>query len=305
MVAMQLIRALCLASSAGLADALVSPASKNISKSTLAAREAGPQQLGLMMAQSQQSLAQAEAYYAQAVKKGKDGLAELLTTEAKILGAIIATYGETLTEVAEGLEQAANNTRAEMAAIPQPEGLDFAAEGARARLGAHVDAAEAESRRLGRKRTSALRDAAAKAMQTLEGSAQQLSRKLGDVSAVLDEAKAIVESSETQESSNAPALKNASAGKKLSIGEHASLGELQKLLVAARKTTLAQDEAADQHFAAALAQASASLSAGIAKIKAALVQAQHEEIQRVHERKVDAVPAHHRRHHRKRAAHVQ
>lgn len=283
-----------MASSTGLVDALVSPASKS---------EAMPQQLGMMMAQSQTSLAQAEAYYDKAVEKGKHGLADMLTTEAKILAAIIATYGDTLTEVAQGLDQAANSTKAEMAAIPQPEG--FAVDEARASLGASVDAAKAEARRLGRKRATALRQAAEKATQTLEESAEQLGRKLGDVSVALDDAKAIVESSETQESSVPPAVKNASTSKKVSTGKHASLAELQQLLAAARKTTLVQDAAADKRFTAALAQASASLSASTAKIEADLVKAEKEEIQRVHERKVDAAPAHHRRHHRKKAVHAQ
>merc|ERR1719203_2568060 len=67
-------------------------------------------QMGIMMATSQQSLAQAEALYDKAVEKEKQKFSQLLTTEARDMAAKIGTYASSLANASLELAQAVNPT---------------------------------------------------------------------------------------------------------------------------------------------------------------------------------------------------
>merc|ERR1719491_2336889 len=155
---------------------------------------------------------------------------------------------------------------------------------------------------MARNSASKQENAVRQAIQQLEDIDQDLSRKLGDVSSLQDDARAIVEAAGpgaggavAQAVSNA--TKTAQLGKK-----PASLAEMEKSMDAARAKAVADIAAADKRFAADLTKVSASFAAGAQSIKAEVEKAEKEEIQRVKEGKVDPTvpPQHHRRHHRHR-----
>merc|ERR1719491_1818551 len=149
---------------------------------------------------------------------------------------------------------------------------------------------------MARNSASKQENAVRQAIQQLEDIDQDLSRKLGDVSSLQDDARAIVQAAGpgaggavTQAVSNT--TKIAKLGKK-----GASLAEMKKSMNAARAKAVADIAAADKRFAADLTKASASFAAGAQSIKAALEKAEKEEIQRVHEGKVDPTVPPQRRH---------
>lgn len=283
------------------ASQVASPSAGHVS---LAARDAVPQQLGEMMAASQASLAQAEAYYEKAVQKTKEEFSQMLVAQAKLLSEDLSAYAEELSNATSGLEEVVNATRAGMAevhpATNSNDKFDFSADEQRSRLGAKADAAESESRHLRRKGPASVRQATAQVKEPLEDAAQQMSRKLGDLSPVVNDAVAVVEGIETKltEENAGPTVhtvKNQTKALK-----HASLSELEQALSRARNSTASQTALADKKFAAALATASTRISAATAELKKALADSEKEEIRRVHAREVDNTPHHLRHKHSKR-----
>lgn len=266
---------------------------------SLAEREQASQQVGALMAASQQSLAQAEAYYGAAVEKAKRNLSELLTKEAKVLAATISDLAGELSNSSARLAQAANATRANMAASAEssaPSGAaSFAAVDERASLASQVDSAERMAGRIARERQSLQQQAVSQATQVLEDVDPQLSRKLGDLSPILGGAEAIFQGDGPEMEDSASHLPS-SVQKAADVGKHVSLSDLKQHLVAAKGLADSQVAVAQKRFAAGLAQVNASVSAGASRIKSALAAAEEDELRRVRARQVDKVPAHIRRH---------
>jgi len=297
-----LMYAMIICSATWLAHAAQAPpmAAKHHAVSAVERAEAMPAQLGELMATSQQSLSQAEALYDKAVQKGKANFSQLLTTEAKAMAASIRTYTDSLANASAKLELSVNATRVSAAAITAKEGVSFAQVERAATVSAKVESVASEARRMVRSRRSAQDQAVQEAVDQLEEAQSVLSRKLGDMSTMSEDAKSIVQAAgPDDEGLTSPAA--TVAPKPAAKSEAASIAVLNKNLGDAKAAAKADTAAAEKQLKAALKKAGAELVAGASKIKAALDGAQKEEIARVKANKVDKEPPrHHFRHHRHR-----
>jgi len=263
--------------------------------------EAMTTQMGELMATSQQSLSQAEALYDKAVQKGKANFSQLLTTEAQAMAASIRTYTDSLANATAKLELSVNATRVSAAALTTKVGASFAEVENVATVSAKVESVASEARRMARTNRAAQDRAVQEAVDKFEEAQGMLSRKLGDISTMSEDARSIVQAAgpgdEGLSSSPAATVTPKPAAK----SEAASLAVLNKNLVDAKAVAKADTAAAEKQVKAALKKAGAELVAGASKIKAALDDAQKEELDRVKHQKVDKEPPrHHFRHHRHR-----
>mmetsp|Transcript_71450 Transcript_71450/g.209805 ORF Transcript_71450/g.209805 Transcript_71450/m.209805 type:complete len:360 (+) Transcript_71450:70-1149(+) len=154
-----------------------------------------PAQLSQMMAQAQQTLAVAEKHHEKVVEKERGLYTDMLSKEASVMGKAILNYTQALDRGIAILQTAVNNSKAQLALKEPPtEGFASALVQARARLSAETDSAEREVRRDQRKREHAFHQAVSDAGSAMEEGSQKLSRKTGDVSQLLDDSKASLES---------------------------------------------------------------------------------------------------------------
>jgi len=254
--------------------------------------------VGDLMAKTQTSLAQAEALYDKAVQGGKANFSQLLTAQAGAMAGSIRTYADSLSKASAKVELAVNTARAGVASNASKKFVSFAQTEGVATLSAKADSLASEARRMSRLQRSAQERVVAQAVQQLADTEDVLSRKLGDLSTMSEDAKAIVQAAGPGDES-LPASKTVAAVPKPAItGQPASLAELSKNLAAVKTAAKVDTTTAEKQIAAAMSQASAQLGAGANKIKAALEVAEKEEISRVKANKVDKEPPRPRhRHH--------
>lgn len=236
-------------------------------------------QLQSIMAQAQSSLARAERHHEKAVKKARGAVSELFQEQAKFMGVQVAKYASALDQAAKELSMVINASKAELAAEEQAEakntsiGWGGTAMEERARAGAKADAALRELRHIMRKKDRDVEEATRHAMEPLDDATQKLSRRVGDLSPLSDDAKASLEW----------AMKKGGVGgdimAKLNITKDAK--GVEKAIEAARNMTAQKIKAADSDLAKALANATNVTNTGVKKIETGLIEAEKEEIKRV------------------------
>lgn len=241
-----------------------------------------PAQLGMMMAQAQQSLAIAERHHEKAVQKARDKDTDMLSNQASVLGKIIQKFAGELDKSNDILQQAVNASRSVLAMEEPPSvGFQSALVQSRARLSAETDAAQREIRRNTRKREHAVHEALNQADNALEEGSQKLSRKTGDLSQLIDDAKSSLEAianSAPDSPANATAVAKAPAGKKADEALlKASLAHLNDAKAKSRKAV----EAATKKATEDIAKADSEVAKEVAGITKDLSTAEKIEIQRV------------------------
>jgi len=265
---------------AGAAAAAPTKPAASLSKADKekAAQSALPQ-LQSIMARAQSSLARAEKHHERAVQKARAAVGDLFQEQARLMGAEVARYAADLDQAARQLSAVINASKAELAAEEQAEaknssvGWGGAAMEERARAGAKADAALRELRHLERKRGRDVEEATRRALEPLDDATLKLSRRVGDLSPVSDEAKASLEWAAKKGGVGASIMNM------LNITKDAK--GVEKVLEAARNVTAQKIKSADAAFAAALANNTNITQAGVKKIEQGLVEAEKEEIKRV------------------------
>lgn len=265
---------------AAKAEAPAKPAEKakpKVSKEK-AVQNALPQ-LQSIMAQAQSSLARAEQHHEKAVKKARGEVSALFQEQAKFMGGQVAKYTAALDQAAQGLSMVINASKAELVAEEQAEakntsiGWGGTAMEERARAGAKADAALRELRHIIRKKDRDVEEAARHALEPLDDATQKLSRRVGDLSPLSDEAKASLEWAVKKGGVGASIMAD------LNITKDAK--GVEKAIEAARNMTAQKIKAADSDLAAALANATNTTNTAVKKIETGLIQAEKEEIKRV------------------------
>eukprot|EP00444_Apocalathium_aciculiferum_P046281 CAMPEP_0183550940 /NCGR_PEP_ID=MMETSP0371-20130417/66851_1 /TAXON_ID=268820 /ORGANISM="Peridinium aciculiferum, Strain PAER-2" /LENGTH=382 /DNA_ID=CAMNT_0025755295 /DNA_START=68 /DNA_END=1212 /DNA_ORIENTATION=+ len=250
--------------------------------------------LGSLIGDSQRRLASAEAHHEKVVKQAREHLTSLLAMQSEALGSALGTYAEALTNATESLAEAVNTTKVaveiqEKAANKPGDGWGGPEVEARARLSAKVQIMEREMRRLLRKQSRTMEEAKRQTVDTFEDATSALSRKIGDASPILDEAKASLERSEAVAAAAAVGLsgkKGGEEGKKDGAPgkgkAEADVDGLAKALVAAKNSTDIKMLAAQAQFDAQAEKAKMNLTKGVAAILGDLAAAEKEELKSVH-----------------------
>lgn len=252
-------------------------------KSTQDSREKAAQnalpQLQAIMARAQTSLARAEQHHEKTVKKVRAQVDALFQQQAKVAGALVAKYAFELDEAARELSAVINASKAELAAEQATEanstnaGWGGAPMEERARAGAKADAALGELHHIMRKRDGDVEEATRHALEPLEYAAQELSRKVGDLSQVSDSARASLESAAKEAVGAAP------LDVKFNVTKDAKA--VEKEIEAARNATAQKLKAADKELAEGLASSLNVTNAGVNALERTLTDAEKEEIKRV------------------------
>jgi len=249
----------------------------NVSKETAA--QNGLAELQSIMGRAQASLARVEKYHEKAVQKARATVGDLFQEQAKFMGVEVAKYASAVDQATRQLSSVINASKAELAAEEQAEaknssiGWGGIAMGERARAGAKVNAAFRELGHLERQKDRDVEEAMRHASAPLDDAAQTLSRRVGDLSSVSDEAKASLEWAARK------SVAGASIMDKLSVPRSAK--GVEKFLAATQNITAQKIKSADVAFAAALANATNVTEVGAGKIKQGLIEAEKEEMKRV------------------------
>lgn len=234
-----------------------------------------PPELSSLLAESQRRLASAEKHHEQVVKKAQERLHGMLMSESSSLVVALRNYSESLELGAANLASVANVTKAKLseqersAANTSAEGWGGPVVEERAKLSAKVQLLEREVRRMKRQKDRVLEEACRRAGDTLEDGASRLSRKLGDVSALLEEAKG----------SLATDLRFVNSNETLVAS---SLAQMGQALMTAKDRAHAQVAAAGKSFDAALDAVRRSLDAGATSILQDLAEAEKQELASIH-----------------------
>jgi hypothetical protein len=249
----------------------------NVSKEK-AAENALPQ-LQSIMARAQSSLARVEKHHEKTVQKARSTVGDLFQEQAKFMGVQVAKYASALDQAAQQLSAVINASRAELAVEEQAEaenssvGWGGTAVEERARASAKVGAAFRELGHLERKKGRDVGEAMRHALEPIDDAAQQLSRRVGDLSSVSDEAKASLERAARKGEVGASIMD------KLNI-TNGTTG-VENVLEAAQNITAQKIKSADVAFAAALVNATNVTEVGVGKIEQGLIEAEKKDIKRV------------------------
>jgi len=249
----------------------------NVSKETAA--QNGLAELQSIMGRAQASLAHVEKHHEKAVQKARATVGDLFQEQAKFMGVQVAKYASAVDQATRQLSAVINASKAELAAEEQAEaknssiGWGGIAMGERARAGAKVNAAFRELGHLERQKDRDVEEATRHASAPLDDAAQTLSRRVGDLSSVSDEAKASLEWAARK------GVVGAAVMDKLSVTGGAK--GVEEVLAAAQNITAQKIKSADVAFAAALANATNVTEVGAGKIKQGLIEAEKEEMKRV------------------------
>lgn len=228
--------------------------------------------VGSLLATSQRRLQHAEARHARAIEHAKATLAKLLMSEAESLGTSVGSYTSELDRAAANLANAAAAAR-DGAEKAKTNGTSHGWGGedieARARIRAKADAADREARRLRRQSARAAREGASQAASLLEDAAQKLSRKVGDLSPLLEEAKSVVDKAASRVEPSAP-------GKPVPIQQ--MLDAVDTSLSAAKNATQTEVAVSANKFSKNMARAGQNTAKGAADIVAELNSSEQKEL---------------------------
>lgn len=236
-------------------------------------------QLQSIMAHAKSAFSQAERHHEKAVQNARSAVDDFFQKEAKALGAEVVRYASTLEEAAEDLSRVVNASKAELAVEEQAEVKNASASWGgpamdeRARAGAIANAAEREVSRLYRKKDQDVHKAVAQALAPLDDAASKLSRKVGDLSSVYDDAKASLDWAVKQGGIGGSMLA------KLNITKDPKA--VEKAIEAARNATVLKIKSAEQQFDRAVTEAISATGKKVSEIEDGIRVAEKDEIKRV------------------------
>mmetsp|Transcript_13484 Transcript_13484/g.30602 ORF Transcript_13484/g.30602 Transcript_13484/m.30602 type:complete len:285 (-) Transcript_13484:34-888(-) len=227
-------------------------------------RDAMPQELGMLMKETQVKLSRAQAHHAKVVDKERAQLESSFTELGGALAEQIQVYHSALAGAEGQLEDAVNSAKSELARARSAVGATdwrSPAEEAVAKLAAEVASSERALQHARRQNLRAVDHAAEQAEEPLEDVAQKLSMKLGDMTPIFNEAKSQI-GGMTDAGHASRSLQTASTG-----SNHSAAASAQMLLQAMQDERAQAKSAADS-FAAFVANVSANVTqqgAGILK----------------------------------------
>jgi len=240
-------------------------------------------QLQELMAQASGSLASAERHHEHQVQKARKAVEAILSSAAQTLGGAVSRYDAELQRSADDLQNLVNASKAilkeEEARNSGTWGNDPGME-ARARLGAQADVAAREVRKAKRQHDRAVHAVLLRAESPLEDTTMHLSRRVGDLSSVVDSAKSFLETQAgksvmdaVNKTGNVTANKTANGTKRM------------EALVVSLKAAMAQHKAdltvSEKSLDQAVSNSSKVMTEKIAKIENNLETAEKKEIQKV------------------------
>lgn len=252
-------------------------------------------QLQELMAQASGSLASAERHHERQVQKARKAIEASLDSESKVLGGAVKAYEAELEKSATDLE---NLVTVSKAAVKEDEARNSGNWGndpgmeSRARLGAQADMAAREVRKAKRMHDRAIHSAELLAEAPLEDTTMHLSRKVGDLSDVVQSAKSLLETAankididmdddDVKPTGNASNATNATSNKTAN-----STKRLEELVVSV-KSAMAKHKAdladAEKRLNQVVSNSSKALAAGMAKIEDNLGKQEQKEIKKVRE----------------------
>mmetsp|Transcript_69473 Transcript_69473/g.219494 ORF Transcript_69473/g.219494 Transcript_69473/m.219494 type:complete len:294 (+) Transcript_69473:90-971(+) len=234
------------------------------------------ERLGGLLQAAQMNLAQAEAHHEKAVRRARQDAKTLFLREARDFGGEVGRYAVELREAGDELQSAVDSARvaAEASAAKEPGGswASPAAE-AHARLAARAEAAARAARAAERRRERLVKEMEVRAERSLEDIGEQLSRRAGDLTPEVDEAKAKLEAEE-RDAAQAGAQAGGGAGTP-------SKGATEAALRSAEARFHEGSAAAARRVGAAVEQSEEDLRAGASGVEGGLEAAEREEIKRV------------------------
>lgn len=243
-------------------------------------------QLQELMAQASGSLAKAERHHERQVQKARKAVETSLDNEAKVLGSAVSHYEKELEASAAQLEDLVNVSKA---AVKEDDARNAGNWGndpgmeARARLGAQADMAAREVRKAKRMHDRAVHSAELLAEVPLEDTTMHLSRKVGDLSDVVQSAKSLLETEITNQVDDADVKPSGNTTSNKTANSTKRLEELSvriKAAVANHQTALKD---AEKRLNQAVSNSSKTLEAGMAKIEENLGKQEEKEIKKVRE----------------------
>jgi hypothetical protein len=241
-------------------------------------------QLQELMAAASGSLAKAERHHERKVQQARKAVEADLTSEARVLGAAVRRYDSELEKSAADLEKLVNVSKA---ALKEEEAKNTGTWGndpgmeARARLGAQTGVASLEVRKAKRMRDRQVHAAQLRAEMPFEDSTMHLSRRVGDLSPVVDGAKSLLEAEAAKPVDDAAGVQTANATASNTANGTKRMELLVDSLKAAVKGNQAHIAASETHLDEAVSNSSKVLEAKMAKIEKGLEEDEHKEIQKV------------------------
>jgi len=231
--------------------------------------------LGGMLQAAQRKLAHAERHHEKAVKQARQDAKALFLSEASTLGKAVGQYSEELKAAEDEFQRAVDSARAaanKSAAAESSNSWTSSAVEARARLAGRAEAAARSVRAGGRKRQRLVREAEVRVDRAIEDIGEHLSRRVGDLTPEVDEAKKSLEEEKTSAQTAAGAIRNATVPVK---------GTEEAVLQSAEARFRKAAQAAEQRAGKVLAEGEKALEAGSSRIEGSLEAAQREEIKGV------------------------
>lgn len=258
-----------------------------------------PPEIGSLLAESQRRLQAAESHHEKMVKQAQGRLHTLLLSEASMLAGALQSYSAALSGATNVFIGAANATRAEVDleerraanATNAGDGWGGPEVEARARLSAKVQMAEREGRRMQRQQVRLLEEAQRKAGDVLEAAVPRLSRKVGDVTPLLEEAKGAFRT-----------LPSRAANVSATVLP-AGLTQMAEALAVGKVQAAAEVSKAEKDFDAKADNATRALEAGVASIAQDLVISEKKELASIHD--PGAAPTASKEHHTKKGNHTE
>lgn len=257
-------KAVCAALLAGgLTQALVAPVGPKQPAHALRKPKVALQQvdIGSLIADSQRQLARAEARHRRAIARARKGLSTLLVSSGRAMGATVGRHAAALEASASSLKAAAALARrvADDESVPasagakpaqKHEGWGGADMELRAKLRAKADMADHEAAKFSRSSARAAREGSTDAMSALEDSLRTVSRKVGDVTPILDDTRAALDA----------AAKGVPASAAPAAAKPKTLADAEVVLAKAVSSSRAQAAASKSQFSKDIADEARSVS---------------------------------------------
>jgi len=241
-----------------------------------------------LMSGAQNKLSHAQRHHEKVVQKLRTATEKNFKDDMVSIEGAITDYSEELATAERDLQIAVNSSKAELKreqAIPTPVGdWDSKSSMEKAQLNAVIGSAERTVRHLDRHNDRDVREAEEQAGQMIEDGTTKLSMKLGDLTALSDDAKKGITDHVSDEAASfavREADKPAPKASALAGDEVTRLQAQGKKLQAAEKQSNADIDASKKKFNAFLAKATKQVDVETAKVVSDLEVAEKKEIDRI------------------------
>ena len=247
------------------------------------------QSVGGILQAAQVGLSRAERHQEKAVQRARADTGRALMSEAQGMGELLATFSLTLQQANRDLLSAVNFSNAAIAsadvATPPDQAHSWSGPLVEAKADAQsqVEQAATAARSNARHDKALLREAKSAAQMALEDHAEELSRRVGDMSSSVDAAKAKLESTmeaatESALPLNGTAVFHSTAKKEDVI---ARMAEVANFVKSAQASSQAKIAAAKDKVDVGVAKADKEIAMKVADMVMKLVGQEHTELQKL------------------------